>query len=126
MSATPPKSVKETGARADDLLVGITPRNMGLVVRIYNGQEPGEGGRIVGAFEIIHWGEGTYSMDLLQASRQQSGYGSVGELIDVLSAETGKTDFTHGLNANGLWRLDAQTIADQIIGPTRDEKLVAN
>jgi hypothetical protein len=115
MSTTPPRTVKETGARADDLLVGIRPRNMGLVVRIFNDQEPGEGGRVAGAIEVVHWGQGKYADAVFQACSERSAFGSVDEFIRRVTSVPNAADFTHGLNANGLWRLDAESIADKII-----------
>jgi hypothetical protein len=114
MSQTPLRTVKETGARADELLVGITPRNMGIVVRIFNDQPSDEGGRIVGPFEVLHWGTGTYATDVLKLWHQQQSFASVEEFIDRLSSVAPGTEFTHGLNANGLWRLDPEIISNEI------------
>lgn len=115
MSMTPPRTVKETGAIADDLLVGVTPRNMGVVVRIYNNQTPEEGGRIAGAFDLIQWGSGTYHREILKVWHTRNSFSSVKDFIELLESEFPKTRFSHGLNANGLWRLDAEAIAAEII-----------
>jgi hypothetical protein len=91
---------------------------MGLVVRIYNDQAPNEGGRIVGPFELVHWGTGTYAAEIQVVwHRQQTIFPSVVVFIDRLTSVSPESEFTHGLNANGLWLLDAETVASEIIKP---------
>ena len=121
MSKTPPRTVKDTGADLDDLLIGITPRNLGLVIRIHNKQERGAGGRIAGAFDIVHWGLGTYAQSILAVWHKSQSFGSVEDFIEALTSVAGSSDFTHGLNANGLWKLDAAVIADEIISSAGEE-----
>jgi hypothetical protein len=60
MSETVSGSVKETGADAHEILIGVQPMNQNLLIKIHKRQEPSEdgGGRIVGAFQLLYEGNG--------------------------------------------------------------------
>jgi hypothetical protein len=88
---------------------------MGLVIRVNDDQQPGDGGRIRGAIDVLHWGTGTYATEILKLWHITQSFSSVEQFIEALESDVGSTDFTHGLNPNGLWRLDAQNIAERII-----------
>ncbi len=88
---------------------------MGIVIRVLNDQPVGEGGRIKGPFELIHWGNGTYSNEVLKAWHHSQAFASVSNFIEALEETSPSTDFRHGLNANGLWRLDASAVATELI-----------
>ncbi len=92
-----------------------------MVIRIYNNQAPGDGGRIVGPFDLVHWGNGTYAQGILTVWHKSQSFGTVEEFIESLTSVYGSSDFTHGLNANGLWKLDAAVIAAEIIRPAENE-----
>jgi hypothetical protein len=56
-------TVKQTGAQAGDILVGIDKLNRGLQVRVRENQEK-DGGRIEGTFDVLDAGNGYYSQYL--------------------------------------------------------------
>jgi hypothetical protein len=60
MSTTPPKTVAETGALANDLLYGFNPLNLDMLIRVLEDQEAC-GKQIQGEFQLIKAGNGLYS-----------------------------------------------------------------
>lgn len=114
MSITPSQSVKDTGADSYDLLLGITPRNQGLMIRIREPQRCGAGGRITGGFDLLDCGSGFYSEHIRILRNHCRTFGSVDEFIDQLKSISGLSDFTHGLNANGLRKITDLEISENI------------
>jgi hypothetical protein len=116
MSETPPKTVKETGAKANDVLVGIhSNSNPGLLVRVFESQFIGNGGRIRGAFRILAEGNGKYSEGIRAVIENNSIFEKASDFIKLVSAEDGCSDCTHILNANALWKLDVPAIQSGIL-----------
>ncbi len=103
MSKTPPGTVKETGAGAGQFLIGIEeqPLNQGLRIKIHRPQEPRDGGRVKGSFDLVAEGTGTYAHYLRQYIGES--FLSAAELIDQVQEQGGKAlDCTHILNCNKL------------------------
>lgn len=57
MSKTKKDSAYWYGANVGDQLIGIEPRNKGLVIEVFNLQEAKEGGPIKGDFKVKEIGE---------------------------------------------------------------------
>lgn len=114
MSKTPANTVVVTGAVSGDVLVGITPRNLGLIIRVDEKQSAGLGGRIIGSFSVIAVGSGEYADALRQVFVKQASFTSI-ELVEAVRA-SGAVDFTHVVNANGFWRIDAGEIRAWLSG----------
>jgi|SRR5262250_3025441 len=103
MSKTSPRTVKETGARAEQFLIGIEehPLNRGLRIKIHQPQEPGDGGRVKGSFDLVAEGTGTYAQYLRQYIGES--FLSAAELINRVRKQGGKAlDCTHFLNCHKL------------------------
>lgn len=116
MSQTPFKTVKETGAEADDVLVGISAKhNTGILVRIFEKQEKDSGGRIRGAFEILHEGTGKYSEGIKTVTVSKREFDTVDEFVQTVGKQKGCHDCTHLLNANALWKLDVESIINKVL-----------
>jgi hypothetical protein len=56
-----PGTVKDTGAHEGDILVGIGIHNQGLLVKVYQDQPAGSGGRVEGQVLLLHQGTGEYA-----------------------------------------------------------------
>jgi hypothetical protein len=116
MSETPPKTVTETGAGPNDVLVGIhSNSNRGLLVQVFESQPVGNGGRILGAFRILTEGNGKYSEGVRATLENNSVFDKASSFIKLVSAEPGCSDCTHILNANALWKLDVPAIQKGIL-----------
>jgi hypothetical protein len=92
--------VKATGAPAGAVLQGSFQFNEGLRVRVHEQQQPGYGGRIVGAFELLDAGTGKYASYLKGLVGQT--FSTAKELIDRVSVQPGAEKCTHILNCNTL------------------------
>jgi hypothetical protein len=121
MSKTPLHTVKETGAVAGDVLVGIhRSSNSGLLLVIEKDQVAGRGGRIFGSFEILHPGMGRYVGGIRKVLETETSFENANEFISAVSKQDSCRDCTHILNANALWKLDAGTILDKLLGNESD------
>ncbi|MEO0248736.1 MAG: hypothetical protein ABIN58_04195 [candidate division WOR-3 bacterium] len=100
MAKTPPGTVKESGAVAGSILVGVKEHNAGLTIKVHEPQPHGKGGRIIGPFELLVAGTGTYAIHL----RPHEGkiFRSVEELLDTIRRHRGAEKATHILNRNCL------------------------
>lgn len=101
MSRTPRGTVKEKGAPAGAVLVGIGRVNRGLRVRIREAQHEGRGGPIEGAFQVLDAGSGDYSEELgRNIAKKGRTFPDAGELISLVRARQKKC--RHILNCNML------------------------
>ena len=103
MGRTKPGTVKQTGAAAGAVLVGIAedPGNRGLRVRVRDPQPSGEGGDIVGAFDLLSAGTGQYALYL--KGHENSAFKSADYLlVRVQSVGGDARDCTHILKRNKL------------------------
>lgn len=98
MSKIKEGTVKETGANANQRLIGIEDRNKDLIVEIYKTQKVGRGGRLVGEFKIIDVGNGYYAKDLMDFKGRT--FFSAKDFIE--EAKLKNEDITHVINCNGL------------------------
>ncbi len=103
MGKTPPGTVKETGAKAGDILVGHGSKslNRGMRIKVHRDQPKGEGGRIVGSFDLLGSGNGTYASYLEEFVGQS--FHNAEELLHAIQAK-GAVKATHLLNRNCLRR----------------------
>jgi hypothetical protein len=101
MAMTKAGTVKETGAKAGDVLIGIEPRNRNLRIRVDRDQTR-EGGRVQGSFELTTAGDGAYSRHITPFAGRS--YRSAKELIDQIATRPGAAKVRHVLNRNGLKR----------------------
>ncbi len=100
MAKTKPGTVKETGAKAGDILVGVGQVNKNLRIRLHKDQPMGDGGRIVGSFDLVQAGTGTYS-SFLEGIVEES-FISANELITRVASKSGAQKCTHIVNRNTL------------------------
>ncbi len=125
MSKTPPNTVVNSGAESGDVLVGFHKSgNRGLLIEVFDAQPRGEGGRVRGAFRILHEGTGKYSAGIRAVIDRTRYFTSADEFIRLVSREPGCRDCTHGLNLNALWKLDVSAIYDCIIDVEDQQTLV--
>jgi hypothetical protein len=105
MSHTPLGTVKETGARAGDVLVGVAAEaNAGLVVKVLSPQVPrDDGGRITGPFEVLAAGGGRYAKGIgVVLNEQPAFFQNAASFIDKVRSVPGCEKATHLVNANTL------------------------
>lgn len=100
MGTTPPGTVKETGAGPGSVLEGVQEHNAGLRVKVHRAQPAGNGGRIVGSFELVEAGTGAYAQYLLP--HEGKAFSSAHELLDEIRRHPGAGKCTHILNRNSL------------------------
>jgi hypothetical protein len=83
MSKTPKKSVQETGARAGEILIGVFPRNNGLLIRVVRSQTKNDvkGGPIKGEFRVLDSGTGTYAKGISAICEISQEFDSVDEFM---------------------------------------------
>jgi hypothetical protein len=62
MSAADPRSIFcNEGAKAGDRVVGLHPKNRGLILKLRQDQLRGESGSVKGRFDVIEAGDGDYA-----------------------------------------------------------------
>jgi hypothetical protein len=116
MSKTPPNTVTSSGAEPGDVLMGIHANsNRGMFVQIFEKQLPGYGGKIRGPFRILHEGKGKYKSGIADVMSRLAFWGRADDFLDAVNREPGCKDCMHVLNANALWRVDADLIYDNIV-----------
>lgn len=98
MSKTTAGKVKETGAKPNQILVGINELNRGLRIKVYSHQTP-EGGRITGQFDLETVGDGKYASFLNMLNEKR--FNNAADLIAKVLALGGE-NCTHILNRNEL------------------------
>jgi len=107
MSETPPNTVKETGAAAGDVLVGIhTNGNALLIVKVFEAQPPDVGGRLKGAFRVLDEGKGKYAKGIRSVIDDNAAFAEASDFIHLVASQEGCEDCTHILNLNALRKLD--------------------
>ena len=107
MSTTPEGTVKETGASAADVLIGVQSNaNIGLVVEVFVAQSKKRGGRIQGAFRVLNPGKGCYAEGIRALLHQQLAFQNAADFLRRLQQMPGCETATHILNANTLRRAD--------------------
>lgn len=106
MSLTKPGTVKETGAHANDLLIGTEKTNDGFIIKIQEDQPMNSGSRVIGAFQIMEPGVGSYSADFALYVGQT--FNCAKDLVDILAAKRGFKNI-HVLNCNSLRVYDPRT-----------------
>ena len=99
MSLTKAGTVKETGASANDLLIGVEDCNAGLTIRIHKQQKSGRGGRVIGKFDLIKVGNGYYAHHLKQFEGERFDTAKI--FIEEFKPLIG-LDNTHIINCNTL------------------------
>ena len=103
-------SVRATGARPGQILVGIGPFNLGLRVKVQKAQAKGRGGRVEGPFDLIHEGSGKYASCL--DGQVGKPYFTAAELLREVSAKGGNAaGCMHILNCNEL-QVDPNQLVD--------------
>jgi hypothetical protein len=104
MSQTPLRTVKETGARAGDVLIGVDAEaNAGLVVEVLSAQVPrDDGGRITGPFKVLAAGGGCYAKGISAVLNEQPAFQNAASFIDKVRSVPGCEKATHLVNANTL------------------------
>lgn len=118
MSKAKPGTVKETGAKAGDVLIGIEGSNRNLQIRIHRNQEAGDGGRVKGSFDLLDAGDGAYAEYLSKFIGES--FLAASELIESVAGKSGAQKCTHVVNLNMMKVLKAVTaIADTTLGETR-------
>lgn len=100
MARTKGGTVKEAGAIARDVLIGMEEMNRNLLIRIHEDQGA-DGKRITGTFDLLHKGNGTYSQYIEDLLRDEP-Y-TADELIELIRARD--ENCTHILNKNSLLRV---------------------
>jgi hypothetical protein len=101
MSKTPKNTVADTGAMPNQYLVGIAeqPLNRGLRIKVHRGQAKGHGDRVVGSFDLVAKGTGTYAKYLPHQLPET--FANADELIDAVRAHgRAAVDCTNILNRN--------------------------
>ena len=99
MAKTKAGTVKETGARAGDALIGMEDMNRNLQIRVHRDQQSGLGGRVEGPFELLHAGDGTYSHFI---SAFVGDVFNARELVRQVTSRSEAVKCTHVLNRNAL------------------------
>jgi MoxR-like ATPase len=104
MSYAQERSVQFTGARANAILRGDTPKNQGLRLQVSQVQPKEEGGWIQGPFKVLAAGTGKYSAALLELEgRVMEARALVSHVLDHVQRTTGERPRTvHIINANML------------------------
>jgi hypothetical protein len=104
MSQTPPGTVKDTGAGAGDVLIGVDPdANPGLVVEVLSPQAPrDEGGRIIGPFKVLAPGSGRYAKGISAVLSEQAAFQNAATFIENVRSVPGCEKATHLVNSNTL------------------------
>ncbi|NSW86325.1 MAG: DUF3883 domain-containing protein [Syntrophobacteraceae bacterium] len=97
MGRTPSGTVKETGAKAGDILIGVQDVNRGLKIRLLGDQGKGHGGRVEPPFELVE--NGGYYQEYL-AEYMGSTF-SAKHLVRVVAAKVGKNNLMF-LNCNNF------------------------
>jgi hypothetical protein len=103
MSKSPSGTVKDSGASAGDILIGIQEEalNRGLRIKIHKSQEKGHGGRVKGSFDLLDAGTGTYAQYLMEFVGE--GFIEARELIEgVRKKGDAALKCSHILNCNKL------------------------
>lgn len=99
MGKTKAGTVEETGAGAGDVLVGIEPRNRNLQIRV-DADQPADGRRVKGSFEVLDAGNGTYS-EFIRVGSYTNAAELIREVREVASNPKA-AKCRHVLNRNGL------------------------
>lgn len=95
------RSVKFTGAKCGDCLIGARPLNQELIIKIDNDQEiDGKGGRVLGSFKLLHAGNGDNCQQLEKMVGRN--FDSASELVEEVRAISGASKVTHILNRGEL------------------------
>jgi hypothetical protein len=103
MGKTPTGTVRDTGAKPGQILIGIAeqPLNRGLRIKVHRSQAKGSGGRITGSFEVLDAGTGKYAHYLNEYVGEP--FMEADHLIDSIQKQGGgAVDCTHILNRNKL------------------------
>lgn len=103
MSTTPKGTVVDTGALPNQFLIGIAeqPLNKGLRIKAHRGQAKGHGDRLIGSFDLVAKGTGTYAKYL--PDHLPESFASADALIDAVRAKGREAvDCTNILNRNKL------------------------
>lgn len=103
MATSKSGTVKETGAKGRDVLIGMEGMNRNLQIRVHEEQQSGLGGRVEGHFELLHAGNGYYSDAILRLVRPDP-Y-TAEEFISLLQSKTEAAKCSHVLNRNALLRV---------------------
>jgi hypothetical protein len=74
-------TVEQTGAPAGSVLTGCSPRNLGLRLRIAEGQKKGDVGPLVGAFDILDVGDNIHSDSLFGVTHRRTDAAEVVALL---------------------------------------------
>ncbi len=99
MGVTKSGTVKETGASAGDVLVGINTLNQGLRVSITKDHKVGHGGRIVGNFKVLSAGTGTYAEHIKNLEGRE--FENAKEIVDLVKKMSGE-NCSHIVNGNNF------------------------
>jgi hypothetical protein len=108
-----PGTVKDTGAHEGEILVGIGIHNQGLLVKVYQDQPAGSGGRVEGQVLLLHQGTGEYAEGIKMIARKT--FDSADACIQRLQQEPDGTGCSDILNADSLWQLDVNLINSCIL-----------
>ena len=100
MAKTKMGTVVNTGANSGALLEGMEPRNMALRLKVHQDQDPEKGGRIIGSFDLLEAGNGTYAQYFKPLVGQS--FCNAAELIDLVASDPNANKCRHVLNCNGL------------------------
>lgn len=100
MASTPSGTVKETGAGAGAVLIGVLPLNRNLRIRVHPAQRAEEGRRVEGSFELLYAGDGTYAGALKELLGQD--FISTAEFTAELRSKPGAEKCSHVVNRNTL------------------------
>jgi hypothetical protein len=101
MARTRGGTVKETGAYAGDVLIGMEEMNRNLLIQVHEDQRAGDGKRITGRFDLLRAGDGSYHEYIAEHFRDDP-Y-TADELIRRIRFRD--EDCTHILNKNSLLRV---------------------
>jgi hypothetical protein len=103
MGYAPSGTVSDTGAAANQVLIGVEehPLNRGLRIKVHRAQPKGSGRRIAGSFELIQAGEGDYSRYLLEHVGE-SFESAAGLIATIREKATAAEKCKHILNCNKL------------------------
>ncbi|MCX5815309.1 MAG: HNH endonuclease [Proteobacteria bacterium] len=83
-SKAKPDTVKHTGAKAGDILVGREKKNQGLRIRVHSSQKE-VGTRIEGGFELLDAGNGDYASSMSEFTGHQ--FENARQLIDLIKTK---------------------------------------